>query len=1513
MAEPNVGYVPVAPTEQSPRTPLTEKKVTISLAAAKQDIRGDVDALEHAAREEARRRTLTRERQGVLAAMGDTPRRIVATTLSAADYAKRKDEAIEALAAAGMQVEAFSNDYRRVAAQEARRWRRDEKEQQREEDRQNGVSSPKRLLAAAVRAGRSSLGVPLLEQRDLDRRADQLTAAARFLLFNETFDPAAPDAAEQLPEGISLDAVEHVRVYPDLIERLKRELTGDAKAAAGLARKLTDETGDNLLNGALGEMKRTLSPTRQMETFFKEQLLLPALQEALTTNGTLSDDTWLRLTDTARNFFFSQEFAQWRQAQGWETADFTIVTDVIEQACRIASLARDHMDASQDVATYARDLLGEMDIAINAGVVQTGDLTLDENWLERKVASHVDRRNVHSLFTEIAGGNEPDPVVPEAYRAATEQVGAWNTIVQGATVRGRLGTTSLNVALGGLGYAASQSLLSVGLPLIGSAAVGGLRGSRQGEIAAALHEIDSSEGVQFAPDRRALPGLPTRTERLQRAEMPKMETGEVIERLTTARQDIQEFPTTLRENAAERHSRLLRTLGILSEIDARRSLAQNEGEILFRSSGEEMLKSQMTQIDILASQVRQELITYLSAGQNISDLNGNIIRIFNINYLNSEGEGVNRQVDEVIERFSQMRQMNLLTGHVLQAGTIDAAFFAVGHRDLSVRELREEIAARERNVSMEQADLLDIPQTTANQAVEERRRRRNRQMRWQLVKHLAVPFYSRQLPRGSETEPPVRLRQQRTRTRDIPRRTPPPAPEVVPPRVPNPDAPRVGASDTNPPATEQPPRPRRFLPTPGLRDRLRERLGRGERQPLQDTLEAHQFPTIAQEQLTGTDRLPPLVPLEEPAPPPAPEPPPPQPDAPPPPNNAAAAALLAANTEHLTTDQRRQQELTREQRFVRPDLGPTDPEEYARWYATTSAAWRQDPTAQIFLNQVPAAPPPPPPPPPGEQQQGQQQQEQTPPRTHRRITATEPGLVERTPNPQQPLPPGRLHGEVTQMGLNGAGEVVLTFADGRVSFLPNGFTFYNMAERKRGNPQTITGIITVDGEEYLEITERGRLSRTTSRVSLEQFVSNLNSGRTIEEERHPLHIGRLPDVPMRRPDETLTRENPGVLPMRYESLIPGIITDPITGIGLDPQGELLIAHGETLWRGNMRGSVLGEAFWYRDPRPPEERVRLTIADVDTADNQIVVRLRDAGDGQITVPATEFFNSINEDTPLGRYQITWPDRDPGRTAPLLRAPDAEPEPAPVPTPDTNNVPDRLPASERGNFELSAIVAAIERSAAPNHSRADFDYFVPNPTEPFTIDPAQIDDYTVTEPFFEILDQLPDGRLNIRASRTVAPFAYEDINVPDPIDSTNPMYEAGEEFTNRDGGLLALAAAAAETPEGRVALYTTLADTILTIHEQRPNLLDEWVTAQDRQQTPFGSNSYNVLESFDNGRPVEERLLQLDNFDGDWRNRIAELRTRFTTQPITLQPYHLRWMEFLAHSVNVTRIIREMQAR
>jgi hypothetical protein len=189
--------------------------------------------------------------------------------------------------------------------------------------------------------------------------------------------------------------------------------------------------------------------------------------------------------------------------------------------------------------------------------------------------------------------------------------------------------------------------------------------------------------------------------------------------------------------------------------------------------------------------------------------------------------------------------------------------------------------------------------------------------------------------------------------------------------------------------------------------------------------------------------------------------------------------------------------------------------------------------------------------------------------------------------------------------------------------------------------------------------------------------------------------------------------------------------------------------------------------------------------------------------------------------------------------------------------------------------------------------DHDYFVAAPPAALTLDPSTLSALEVRAPFFV------DHGWSFGPDANIVPFVWDNRA------GGQPRFSEGEALTDYDSGLVGLAAVSGDDATAQAQLYRVLSQAIVEVHRADRELLAEWLDAQ-------GPSSHDAFMYFDRERLVaEEKLLAADGSidDGLWDARLDELATCLTEN--TIRKHHLRWIEFLAHAVNVPQLIKLAQ--
>jgi len=192
------------------------------------------------------------------------------------------------------------------------------------------------------------------------------------------------------------------------------------------------------------------------------------------------------------------------------------------------------------------------------------------------------------------------------------------------------------------------------------------------------------------------------------------------------------------------------------------------------------------------------------------------------------------------------------------------------------------------------------------------------------------------------------------------------------------------------------------------------------------------------------------------------------------------------------------------------------------------------------------------------------------------------------------------------------------------------------------------------------------------------------------------------------------------------------------------------------------------------------------------------------------------------------------------------------------------------------------------------RTDHDYFVAAPPAAFALDAATRPTLEIRAPFFI------DHGWSFGPDRDVAPFVW------DRASGGQARFSEAEALTDYDSGHFGLVAVSAPDAASQARLYGIVARAIVDIHRADRELLAEWFDAQ-------GPSSSGAFAYFDQERfRSEEKLLAADgSVDRKmWDARLDELATCLSEGAV--RKHHIRWLEFLAHSVDVAQLMSLIRA-
>ncbi len=213
---------------------------------------------------------------------------------------------------------------------------------------------------------------------------------------------------------------------------------------------------------------------------------------------------------------------------------------------------------------------------------------------------------------------------------------------------------------------------------------------------------------------------------------------------------------------------------------------------------------------------------------------------------------------------------------------------------------------------------------------------------------------------------------------------------------------------------------------------------------------------------------------------------------------------------------------------------------------------------------------------------------------------------------------------------------------------------------------------------------------------------------------------------------------------------------------------------------------------------------------------------------------------------------------------------------------------LPSSDR-TYDLAELFDSFRTPVYTEH-----DYFVASPPAGLALDAAQLQALEVREPFFV------ENGWSVSPNRSLVPFVWDQ-----PSGGQRRFSEA-EAFTEYDSGHFGLAAVSAPDGKTQAQLYVVLAQAIVDVHRANRSLMAEWFEGQ-------GPSSRDVFAYFDRERSgAEEKLLAPDGTvdQAMWDTRLDDLSSRIEQRAFLRHQF--RWVEFLAHAVDIPRLMGLIQA-
>lgn len=249
---------------------------------------------------------------------------------------------------------------------------------------------------------------------------------------------------------------------------------------------------------------------------------------------------------------------------------------------------------------------------------------------------------------------------------------------------------------------------------------------------------------------------------------------------------------------------------------------------------------------------------------------------------------------------------------------------------------------------------------------------------------------------------------------------------------------------------------------------------------------------------------------------------------------------------------------------------------------------------------------------------------------------------------------------------------------------------------------------------------------------------------------------------------------------------------------------------------------------------------------------------------------------------------------------------------------------FPKQPNGLLALEQRFNFIDLAKYPPAKPEDNPYFVDVPPSQLDLNPQQLSTLEETRPYF--VGQSDETGVDWVPNPEVSPFSSQLGDVENGIAS--PRFMVAQATTDRQSNLFALAADSSSTPESQAQLYKVLAETILKVHRNNPDLLKQWYAGQGQEPSP-NDESGNLSsiagfryfdqgvteesggkffiyreESEDGGVPVDK--IDLADTDELWKTYIPGIEKALRENK--LSPAHLRWIDFLSRSVKIPEVIK-----
>lgn len=213
------------------------------------------------------------------------------------------------------------------------------------------------------------------------------------------------------------------------------------------------------------------------------------------------------------------------------------------------------------------------------------------------------------------------------------------------------------------------------------------------------------------------------------------------------------------------------------------------------------------------------------------------------------------------------------------------------------------------------------------------------------------------------------------------------------------------------------------------------------------------------------------------------------------------------------------------------------------------------------------------------------------------------------------------------------------------------------------------------------------------------------------------------------------------------------------------------------------------------------------------------------------------------------------------------------------------------------------------------RAGYKYFVQGLPLEVSFGGIDLVKYQIVAPFF--LHKI--DKYLVWENRKVVPYLWDKSLGP-----SDERFGSALSLTGGDSCLFALCAVSGENYFEQARLFRFIADEILAIHAQDAKLVNKWIRAQTSRGPVSDASSLDAFALYDLRRfekTLDENELlvlpildewgevELDRNKIFWKNRLKILIQAVKAD--TLAPNHLRWIEYLSHSVDVAGLLAKIQ--